>query len=540
MNIYMQRKSKKIYFSKIILYGVFLFLMVVLILNKVNFHVDETFSYGLANHQGGNVIGIEDGKLYTPAEEPFLNYLTVSNEHAFDYGNVWKNQSNDVHPPLYYALLHTICSFFPGSFNKWYAGSINIVFAVLTLFFLRRLLMRLTNSDEKIRDIISIIFILSSGILSAVSFFRMYIMAMFFVTALTELLARKIGEWDFNLKFFVQVGLIAVLGALTHYYCIVFTFLVCATFCIILLINKFVSPVLKLILTGIISGIIAYSIFPYMLYHMFSGNRGKEATENLNQPVNEFWNRIKDFFDIISNQIFGGVLSYILIALILIVILNYILKERGQFDNNHIKILSYFCSDEKIGKIILMRYCLIIVPIILYFLLVAKMAAYITDRYMFPIYAISIGVVFSLVITGIKKIFKGKKAVTIMAVFMAIILFNGFKNINWPYLYRSSSSLIESSKEKADVDCLFIYDSNWKAQASFLEVRNYNSVTFVKSGNLKILSNLEIAEKKQLIVLITLDDEQVLKTIMEIYPQFDTYTEVGTYSNARTYYLSSE
>ncbi len=58
----------------------------------------------------------------------YNNYFAVKKNERFDYRKVWKNQKNDVHPPIYYILLHTICSFFPGKFSWWYAGSINIFF----------------------------------------------------------------------------------------------------------------------------------------------------------------------------------------------------------------------------------------------------------------------------------------------------------------------------------------------------------------------------------------------------------------------------
>ena len=88
-------------------------------------------------------------------------------------------------------FLHTICSFFPEKFSKWYAGSINIFFALLTLYTSRKIVLNLTNNKE-ICNIVSFAFILSPGILSAISFFRMYIMAMFFTTLLTYIIIEEI------------------------------------------------------------------------------------------------------------------------------------------------------------------------------------------------------------------------------------------------------------------------------------------------------------------------------------------------------------
>ena len=103
---------------------------------KVGYHVDEYWTYGLANHYGGKTMELQEGVPYQ-ADEIFLDYLTVAPEHAFDYENVWNNQREDVHPPFYYVLIHTICSLMPGVFSKWVGIAVNMVcllFADLLLY----------------------------------------------------------------------------------------------------------------------------------------------------------------------------------------------------------------------------------------------------------------------------------------------------------------------------------------------------------------------------------------------------------------------
>lgn len=534
VNVTIQKSS----FLTVSLYVIFLILMILTISNKENYHVDETYSYGLANHQEGVAINIEDGRRYFESEEPFLEYLTVDKEHRFDYQNVWENQSQDVHPPLYYALLHTVCSLFPGTFSKWYAGSINILFALSTLFVLRKLVLQLTDNNEKIRNVISILFVLSSGILSAISFFRMYILAMFLVTLLTYLLVKEIGIWKFDLNFYVKLGLVALFSALTHYYCIVFTVFICAIFCVILLLNKRVWPAVGVIITGILSGASTYRIFPHMLYHMFGGYRGTEAANNLNQSADEFWNRIKNFFNIVDAEIFGNVLEYVSVALLFTLILYYVFEKQCH-SHNGIK-QHIYDSCECMTNIMLMRYCLIFIPIGMYFLIVSKMAAYITDRYMFPIYASAMGGFFCLTIIFLQQIFKNKILVTVISVFISIIIINEWKEINWPYLSKESVALIEMSKKQEKVDCLYIYDSDWKMQPSFMEVRNYNSVTFVQNSNLEVLPSLEIIDNKEMMLLVTADSDKILEEVMKQCPQFSGYSEIGTYAFTTTYYLYSE
>ena len=160
------------------------------IANKENLYIDETYSYGLANNQGAIEIEIEDGIRYEPASKPYSEYLCVEDGESFDYINVWKNQAADVHPPLYYAILHTICSVFCGEFSIWYAGSINIFFSLTALYMIRKIIL-LISKDVKLMNLVSLAFVFTSGILHSVSFLRMYSMAMFWVTWITYIFLKR-------------------------------------------------------------------------------------------------------------------------------------------------------------------------------------------------------------------------------------------------------------------------------------------------------------------------------------------------------------
>ncbi len=99
----------KINFLGIILYKLFLILMILKIAKKRYYHIDEIFSYGLANQQAH--LSFEEGK-YESSIKLFNNYLTVNKNSRFNYTRVYKNQAKHIHPPFYYFLFHSICSFF--------------------------------------------------------------------------------------------------------------------------------------------------------------------------------------------------------------------------------------------------------------------------------------------------------------------------------------------------------------------------------------------------------------------------------------------
>ena len=82
---------------------------------KQGFHYDEYYSYYSSNVTHG----------LAPTDRAWKDVSEIRSEfkvlegQQFQYGFVKIMQSYDVHPPLYYMILHTVCSLFPGLFSKW-------------------------------------------------------------------------------------------------------------------------------------------------------------------------------------------------------------------------------------------------------------------------------------------------------------------------------------------------------------------------------------------------------------------------------------
>ena len=139
---------KQIKITDVLVYFLLVVLMVFCISKKVNYHIDETLSYGLANYGEGYLVQLEFGERYEPASLPFIDYLSVRPNNRSNLAIAWSNQTNDCHPPFYYALLHIVCALKVSTFSNWFAGSINIFFGVLTLFVIRRISKLLTNNNR--------------------------------------------------------------------------------------------------------------------------------------------------------------------------------------------------------------------------------------------------------------------------------------------------------------------------------------------------------------------------------------------------------
>ena len=165
---------------------------------KEGFFLDEIYSYGLANSSyvpflswlhGGEQVA--NGKLpeavFTQSE--FLNYVAPQGSTRFDYASVYYNQTQDVHPPLFYFLLHTVCSLFPGSFTKWTGLGMNFVLLGGTLAALYALGMELF-ADWKKALFVCALYAFNREMISNVTMVRMY-MLMTLMTILLALLVAK-------------------------------------------------------------------------------------------------------------------------------------------------------------------------------------------------------------------------------------------------------------------------------------------------------------------------------------------------------------
>ena len=91
-------------------------------IQKQGFHYDEYYSYYSSNVTYGLAPTNREWKNVDEIRSEFM----VREGEGFRYGLVKTMQSFDVHPPLYYMILHIICSLFPGVFSKWFGLGLNL------------------------------------------------------------------------------------------------------------------------------------------------------------------------------------------------------------------------------------------------------------------------------------------------------------------------------------------------------------------------------------------------------------------------------
>lgn len=413
---------------------------------KAGFHEDEIATYGLANSPDGiwPTWGINQWR----SGEEYKNSFLVNQNTRFSYTMVYENQEKDVHPPLYYMIIHTISSFVPGVFSKWIGLIPNIAFSILTTIVVWNISMKLIQSN-----IVALatagFYAFSVGTFSTVTFIRMYAMMAFFCSLLVlihvNLACKLLCHKEILKKDYIFLLLCTTAGILTQYYFMIFCFFLCGCFAIGLFLLKKWRQLFIYIGAEFGAILISLLIFPKMLYHCFEGYRGKEALTNAAHSEQAI-ESLKKVTSIISKQVSNGwlwELGMLILGLLLLFLVNYFfLHIKVIFDSKDFRI---FCNADiflkrKITWIVsykILIYLTFVLVIVGYLLLVSRIAPFQTDRYYMCLYPLIYIVIAHVFFFLIQHIFKHKAAVWILAAFLLVICLAGHLQQNINYIYKN-------------------------------------------------------------------------------------------------------
>ena len=505
-----------------LLYVFLLFISFVLLSRKADYFVDELLTYNLANVR--DLFDPVNDVTFKPADAPFVE--AMSSNGKFDLEHIWFQQANDTHPPLYYILVHAVCCLFPNSVSVRYAGIVNVIFMLLT-FWIYRKIIKLMVDDSVAVTLLSVMYVLSVGILSMVTLLRMYVMSMFLITLFTYLIIKNIEKYE--LKDIVILGILAACGALTHYYCIAYDFFISVCVVIICAMGKKFKEIILYAISMGIAGVVSYLIFPAMIVHIFTDERGTESMTNL---VNtDFFERFKTFFGILDHELFGGIFG--IVAAVLIFLAIALLAGREE--------KGIIMADK--DKIIVYRYTCMMFPSICYFLLVAKSAPFLTERYISPIFAVGMAGIMGIVYAVIKSVIcKTDTARVIFAVLISIMIFTGLKNYEWPYLYRERVGALAVAENKGGSmsNAICVYTSKWMINPHYLEISKCGSSTFYKLSDYDSFAqrvNEDLFGEKIGIFLIGSVDKDFLDRFMEDHPEYTLTADNGEWGYGHSYYF---
>lgn len=409
---------------------------------------------------------------WVPGED-YLHYVAVSPENTFNYASVYYNQRGDVHPPFFYILLHTVCSFFPESFSKWYGLGVNITFMLLTLVVVYRMCSKYLG-DELFGVCVAAVYGLSCGYVSTAIFLRMYAVLTFMVAS-SCYLHLEIAENHFEVpkKTYWKLIIVTFLGFFTHYYYVLYAIAVAAVMCVWMLWERRFRKVLVYIAAMAGTGAVGVCIWPFAIRHVFQGYRGMGAVkESLSGGA--YLLKTKVMMHQIWTYVIGGHWWLMLLLAVVLVAVALLWKRKE---------IPY-------GKVFLFG-----LPLLAYVAATAQIVPYYTDRYVmctfffWSILAVS-GVYYSVRIVCEKfcpaETDKGKKlsvGVIVGGVCVLVLLSNCY--VKPPgYLYPDGQ---ETVKLPENTDCIYVLpDGDWNESAE-------DSTILAQARNVGIVYESELA-----------------------------------------------
>ncbi len=514
--------NDKIFIAIIILLSIIMFIFGS---KKEGFHEDEMFSYGSSNYKYDNIfqqfgrsdsvnvflkekvftgniieslknwkyyhidhVDQKDAFIYKTQQEDYpiwrtsqeaKEYLTIGKEDILNYSMVYYNQYRDIHPPMFYFLVHTISIFFYGSFSKYIIFIINLAFFIGSLFVLKNI-MKVLNK-EHLSNLVVIFYGLSMGAISTVMFQRMYMMLTFFILQFLYLNLKIVkNNYDIDKKTWIQLGLTSVLGFLTQYnFCII-----AAIIALIVLVNiirkkekgktkKYIINYLKIALIGVL-------LFPVSVSKILFSYRGVSSfKDNMN-----YFENLKQYIDLIGYS-FSVPITILTIALAIFTgIIIYKMTKQNK---------------RKITEILLLT-----IPTIVYVLLIPKTSPHMEYKYAIRYIMCILPFIAMWIVLMLDKVCKNKKqSIILISIITIAISVYGLATSKPKYMFIGYNKYLEIAEEYKDNNFVFIGNTTFNQIQNAQEFMTYKQSFIINENQLDFLTNnKELEEANEYILSI--------------------------------------
>lgn len=499
---------------------------------KKGMHFDECFSYFNTN----NSVGRQAFDRTFVTSEDILKDFYVKAGEQFNYGYVIKLQSYDVHPPFFYLLLHTVCSFMPGVFSLWQGIGLNVLYSIVASVFLFLILKTLTNNNELVAFVITLMTAINTGVISNAMYIRMYCLMTMLIIIAIYLHIRMVSYECINSlpwQYIVLNAILAYLGFMTHYFYLLFLFFLEAAYilpmCLKLKTN--IKGIIKYCTGLLLAGILGVLLYPSCLGHVNSGYRGNEVKSYL-VNMSDFAERFSFFGNLIDKYVFNGFLSVYLLLLIMLLLMTYYKKR--------ISVKAENISTDGLSRTNITTFIrFIVIPSLGYYIVSVKgslMGDEAMMRYQLPIYGLIYAAFIYSFYATIKYIINNPKRSTIISLILGIILLivavRGLVIKNVFYLYEEVEYMEDMAAQYSNNACVYIYNgeaNKYRLWNDALQLAKYDQVYFIDSDNLSAIEEPIINDADSLVVYVSIFGQR---------DSFDTYanlifennTKVNSYS----------
>ncbi len=414
-------------------------------------HIDETWSYGLANSYfaphiytdkpDGKPFGRDDYKnigCWIPGGV-LKDYITVQPDERFSFSSVVYNKREDISPSLYELILHFVCSFFPDTFSWNYAFSINAVLYIIAIFLVFFISRQFTR-DEIMSLAVTICYVLSGAATANYLYLRVYPLFTTLTLALLYILSCISDQKRkrISLAYYVAAFLITFLGSFTHFYFLIIACFLTATLAIYMLCKKEYDRFFRICYTELGSVLFYFNVYPYSLGRILPFVTGDDSMSAQSFPY--FWE-----LAVANKHFFQGTLGFwldinifdvvtflfcLVVASILVFLVCFLFRKSEKFSGyllvakTKIKTLALLLK-KFFNSFDTSTYAAIISTII-YMAVVPMTANFVNmgfvERYFFPaIVVFSVGI-YSIFIGAIRKIRVKGRVITMVIQICACVL----------------------------------------------------------------------------------------------------------------------
>lgn len=413
-------------------------------INKSYIHMDEAYSLGLASYDKVEIQDNQDFYNTWHNKEYYEDYLTVNDDEIWQFSQVYENQKNDVHPPLYYLILRIAMGFTKNYYSKWPGIIVNIVIFMLITVFMYLILQKLLKNKEKSKEkamVLAFVSSLTMASLTNVIYIRMYALSTLNILITTYLHMKLLDNEKVSYKLLIGIGVSALIGSLTHYYYLFYLAMLYLLFAIKYIKEKNFKNLIWYTVSICIAGILSLIIFPYSIQHMFFGYRGEGFISKL-MDVQQFLTGIGGYLLKINRFVFNKTLLIVLSIILIEVIYKLIKKQKIVNEKN------------KYTKFI-------ILPIVFYFILVAVASPWIELRYIMPVCSLIFGLVIYYLYEGIHNILNEKITNIIVGLILILILLAPlvFK-IEPEVAFSDKREIVESLGNELNLPTIYFFNSS--------------------------------------------------------------------------------
>lgn len=450
------KKNKKAIIGLIIVILIQTVVFIIAGMNKSYIHMDEAYSMGLASYDKVEIQDNEDFYNTWHDKEYYKDYMVVNDDEVGQYSQVYENQKNDVHPPLYYLLLRFAMGFSVNNYSVWPGIIVNIVIFTFVTIFIYLIVSKLLKDHNKAEEKALFITLMASIVFSSITnviYIRMYALSTLNIVITTYLHLKLLDSDKVNYKLLFAISLSALVGSLTHYYYLFYLAMLFIMFAVKYIREKRYKELICYILAMCCAAVISLIIFPYSIKHMFFGYRGQGVISNL-LNVPKFISSIGLYIGIISLHGFNNALPIIVIAILGIIIYKKVKKIKlVESKNKYIKYIT--------------------LPTLFYFILVAIASPWIELRYVLPICGLIfiltmyiIYVLLSNIENGkyINKVIIGISLVILLMPILTSQVAKAIPNLNYTAepeeMFSDKKEIVQKLSGELNVPTLYMFNSS--------------------------------------------------------------------------------